>query len=313
MAQVAAQKDFTARYGYDSLAQAYGPLELVIRSYYDEVSKKFVQITVTYAVPPAYLSMIWMLLLCVFYTLLCWYCNQVVAGRSGGGKRPWFFLTPNYWRPHSANLSTEEAKLAAQSRDMGGVVVHGATKRFGKFSALNGVSMSMQKGRCLALLGHNGAGKSTLINMLSGLLTPTSGAAFVLGHSLTANPQAIQQSLGTCPQDDIQYPQLTARQHLELYARFKGIAENELRAYVNERLEAVDLLSKASQCVGEYSGGMKRRLSLVCAGIGSPRFIILDEPTTGMDPHQPPQSVGAHCQSQARLHAAPDDALDGGG
>ncbi|KAL7748238.1 hypothetical protein RI367_006424 [Sorochytrium milnesiophthora] len=270
--QATAQNNFTAPFDFGSLSISHGPFSLST----DEQS----HLRQSYRVPPASLSFIWMAVQFVLYTLLCYLLNQLVTGRSGGASRPLPFLR----QKGGASLSPVDAHLVEQSRQSNSVIVANVTKSFGTLTAVNDICMTMHKGRCLALLGHNGAGKSTLINMLSGLLSPTSGNAYVFGHALTHDTMPIQRMLGTCPQDDIQYPQLSAREHLRLYARFKDIPSANLNEYIDERLDLVGLLDHADQPVGEFSGGMKRRLSIVSAAIGDPQFIILDEPTTGMDP-----------------------------
>ncbi|KAL7750099.1 hypothetical protein RI367_004614 [Sorochytrium milnesiophthora] len=265
IAQTILQPSGVAYYSFGHLSQQNGPFPA------DSQTPG-----VTYSVPTASAAMGVMFALFLGYLLLCCLLNQIIVGRSGGAKRL-------FGSRRGSSLGVN-AQLAKQSRQSNSVIVDGVTKKFGNFTAVNGMSMTMRKGRCLALLGHNGAGKSTLINMLSGLLSPTSGNAYVFGRPLTQDTTAIQRVLGTCPQHDIQYPQLSAREHLRLYARFKGIPVSELNEYIDERLDLVGLLGQADQPVGEFSGGMKRRLSIVSAGIGSPQFIILDEPTTGMDP-----------------------------
>jgi len=135
------------------------------------------------------------------------------------------------------------------------------------------------------LLGHNGAGKSTLINVLSGLIQPTFGHAFVRGLDVAHEMASLQALLGTCPQHDTLFPSLTGREHLEVYCTFKGLlrgGKSAARDEVNRRLEDVDLLASADVLAAHYSGGMKRRLSVAMAAIGEPQILIYDEPTTGV-------------------------------
>ncbi|KAL7748682.1 hypothetical protein RI367_005835 [Sorochytrium milnesiophthora] len=232
-------------------------------------------------VPPAWHNLLLMLALLVVYLLLSAYWNQAIGASSAGeGRGKLFFLTPAYWRPVPPATSAALAKDGSSER----VEVQRLTKHFNKVHAVNGIDLTMRKGRCLALLGHNGAGKSTLINMLSGLTRPTSGDAMILGHRLTTDIKVIKQFQGICPQDDHQYPRLSAREHLRLFSAFKGIPQTGLDKYIDQRLDAVGLLEQSDKAAGTYSGGMKRRLSLVSASIGDPAFVILDEPTTGMDP-----------------------------
>ncbi|KAL7752350.1 hypothetical protein RI367_002396 [Sorochytrium milnesiophthora] len=276
-----AQQNFSAPYTFNNLTFGHGPFNYTV-VLFNETSHQEYQHQTLYSVPAASLNLLWMAVLFAGYMILGCVLNLLVPGRSGGASvRLSVLRLAGLRRGHKSALDPE---LVQQSRSSSSVIVQSMTKQFGKLTAVNDISMTLRKGRCLALLGHNGAGKSTLINMLSGLLSPTSGNAYVFGHALTHGAAPIQRALGTCSQDDIQYPELSAREHLRLYARFKGIPTSELKEYIDERLDLVGLLPHADQLVGEFSGGMKRRLSIVSAGIGDPQFIILDEPTTGMDP-----------------------------
>ncbi|KAJ3192478.1 ATP-binding cassette sub- A member 1 [Irineochytrium annulatum] len=146
------------------------------------------------------------------------------------------------------------------------------------------VMMRCNRSFSLALLGQNGAGKSTTMNILSGLTPSTGGDALMYGLSVRTQMQRIRKIMGVCPQHDILFDDLTAREHINLYAGLKGIPDAELPKLIEERLTAVRLMKVADQRAGTYSGGMKRRLSMVIATIGDPQIIFLDEPTTGMDP-----------------------------
>lgn len=168
------------------------------------------------------------------------------------------------------------------------VVVNGITKeyegRYGqpKKKALKGVSFFIDQGECFGLLGGNGAGKTTLISILTGVFSPSSGSATVAGFEINSEMDGVQSQIGVCPQFDIFYPELTTREHLLFYARLKGV-QNEKEA-VKKTLEEMGLSSVADRQSRNLSGGMRRRLSMGIAIIGDPKIIILDEPTTGLDP-----------------------------
>lgn len=136
----------------------------------------------------------------------------------------------------------------------------------------------------LALLGQNGAGKSTTMNILSGLTPASSGDANIYGYSISSQIHIIRKFMGICPQHDILFVDLTAREHIELYAGIKGIPRKDLPRLIESRLKAVRLWKVADQRAGTYSGGMKRRLSVAISTIGDPKVVFMDEPTTGMDP-----------------------------
>ncbi|XP_048142031.1 LOW QUALITY PROTEIN: ABC transporter A family member 1 [Rhodamnia argentea] len=159
-----------------------------------------------------------------------------------------------------------------------------ATKK-GTCCAVNSLQLTLYENQILALLGHNGAGKSTTISMLVGLLSPTSGDALVLGRNITTEMDEIRKCLGVCPQNDILFPELTVREHLEIYAVLKGVGEDLLERVVTDMVDEVGLADKINTCVRALSGGMKRKLSLGIALIGNSKVIILDEPTSGMDPY----------------------------
>src|SRR6185312_11461694 len=126
--------------------------------------------------------------------------------------------------------------------------------------------------------------RSTTMNILSGLTPATSGDALLYGYSVRNEMDSIRKIMGVCPQHDILFNDLTAREHIELYAGIKNVPADEGRKLTEERLAAVRLTKVADRPAGTYSGGMKRRLSLLISTIGDPRIIFLDEPTTGMDP-----------------------------
>ncbi len=140
--------------------------------------------------------------------------------------------------------------------------------------------MSLQ---VFVLLGHNGAGKTTTMQMLNGMIAPTSGTATVFGRDVTTSMHAIRRSLGVCPQHDVLWPTLNVQEHLHIYGALKGIASESLDLAVSEAVREVDLVEKFHADAGELSGGQKRRLSLALAFIGNPSTVFLDEPTSGVD------------------------------
>ncbi|XP_044505775.1 ABC transporter A family member 1 isoform X2 [Mangifera indica] len=159
-----------------------------------------------------------------------------------------------------------------------------ATKR-GNGCAVNSLKLTLYENQILALLGHNGAGKSTTISMLVGLLPPTSGDALVFGKNVVTDMDEIRKELGVCPQQDILFPELTVREHLEMFAILKGVKEDILENVVTDMVDEVGLADKVNTVVRALSGGMKRKLSLGIALIGDSKVVILDEPTSGMDPY----------------------------
>jgi len=156
---------------------------------------------------------------------------------------------------------------------------------FDSVFALKGMSLTLQKNEVFALLGHNGAGKTTAISCMTGAIRPTGGDAIVLGLSLKRALPQIQKRTGVCPQHSVLFEELTAREHLELFCSIKLVPPGQAQVdMIEARLKDVLLLDVADKKAGEFSGGMKRRLSVAMSAIGDPEIIYLDEPTTGLDP-----------------------------
>ena len=162
--------------------------------------------------------------------------------------------------------------------------VQDLVKRFGDFTAVDGVSFDIQEGEVFSLLGPNGAGKTTTISMLSCLLTPTEGDAIIGGHSITKEPMAVKQIIGIVPQDIALYEDLNARENLEFWGRMYGMRGAALKQRVAEVLEQIGLADKAKQRIKTYSGGMKRRVNIGVGLLHKPRILFMDEPTVGIDP-----------------------------
>jgi ABC-type branched-subunit amino acid transport system ATPase component len=145
----------------------------------------------------------------------------------------------------------------------------------GKY-AVKGVSIGIPNGECFGLLGINGAGKSTTLSMLSGEFKPTVGEASLAGLNLLTEVHKCRRKIGFCPQFDALFELLTAREHLELYARIKGIAEEDIKRVANGKIAEMGLTEYADRLAGTYSGGNKRKLSVAIAMIGEPSIVFLD-------------------------------------
>ena len=149
-------------------------------------------------------------------------------------------------------------------------------------TAVDGVSMTVRRGECYGLLGQNGAGKTTTIMMLCGFTEPTDGDATVAGHSILTHMPEIYKCMGVCPQHNLLWETLTALEHVRFYATVKGVPAAQVRAVSMAALEAVSLAVVADKKAGEFSGGMKRRLSVAISLIGDPQVVFMDEPSTGL-------------------------------
>lgn len=160
------------------------------------------------------------------------------------------------------------------------VEIRRVTKRYGTIEAVRDVSLDLFPGETIALVGHNGAGKTTLLKLMLGLVHPTAGTICVLGENPAAGEFAARRKLGFLPENVAFNPALTGREILSFYARLKG----EPVAKAMELLDRVGLGAASARRVATYSKGMRQRLGLAQALIGEPRVLLLDEPTTGLDP-----------------------------
>ena len=162
------------------------------------------------------------------------------------------------------------------------VVVEQLVKQFGKLRAVNNLNMTIFTGETYGLIGPNGSGKTTLIRMLVGLVRPTSGTIGIMGERM---PSAkVSPHLGYMTQLSALYLDLTAKENLQFFCNIYGLHGKEQHRRIQEILERVDLADRADDVVGNFSGGMKQRLSLACALVHYPRLAVLDEPTVGVDP-----------------------------
>ena len=244
----------------------------------------------------------------VMFGIIAWYLDHVVESNRGAPDPWYFFFTRKYWGCKKKNSIKQSLTSASPNldynyriqnssvlseQDLDGVKIEGLGKIFSAnglckksngIHAVNDFSLEIKNRELLAILGHNGAGKSTLINILTGLTSSNYGHATIFGFDIKEEMEEIRKILGVCPQHDILWNELSPREHLILFGRLKNMPLEEAEQEADEKLEQVKLTHVKNRLVGTFSGGMKRRLSVAISGIGNPRIIILDEPTTGMDP-----------------------------
>ena len=259
-------------------------------------------------VPSTFLSVLMIVADGLLLAIIAWYLDHILPSNRGTADKPWFFVLPSYWgfsfgskqkkkkSKKSLNLNQELDNFKGPcpsieylDEEFEGVTITGLGKIFSSccsspLHAVNDLSLEIKQKELLALLGHNGAGKSTLINLLTGVLSPSYGKAKIFGHDIRYEMNEIRKILGVCPQHDILWSELTAYEHLILFGRIKLLPYEYVISDAEEKLKELRLFDVKDKPAGTYSGGMKRRLSLAIAGTGNPKIIILDEPTTGMDP-----------------------------
>ncbi len=160
----------------------------------------------------------------------------------------------------------------------------GLVKRFAGFTAVDGIDVDVEPGEAFGFLGPNGAGKSSTMRMIGCVSPPTDGVLRILDMDPRRDGPAIRARLGVCPQLDNLDLELTVRENLTTYARFFGIARKVARARAAELLDFVQLTERADSKVEPLSGGMRRRLTIARALVNEPEIVLLDEPTTGLDP-----------------------------
>ncbi|KAL2613554.1 hypothetical protein R1flu_025246 [Riccia fluitans] len=247
---------------------------------------------------------------------LAWYLDQVVQSGSGVKKHPLFFLGFKYKvaadlapakarslangaevdiemeKPDVAQERSVVENLRERANDSYAIVCDNLKKVYpgtdgnpDKY-AVRGLSLAVQRSECFGMLGPNGAGKTTTINMMIGLLTPSSGTAYIQGLDIRTDMDRIYTSMGVCPQHDLLWETLTGEEHLYFYGRLKNLKGSELDSAVESSLKSVNLFNNGvgRKKSGQYSGGMKRRLSVAISLIGNPQVVYMDEPSTGLDP-----------------------------
>jgi ABC-2 type transport system ATP-binding protein len=173
-------------------------------------------------------------------------------------------------------------------------------KAYPRLKALHGISFTIEQGELFGLLGPNGAGKTTLLSILAGLTDASAGGVKIQDRTLTTSEIELRRSIGLATQDLAIYPELTARENLHFFGRLYGLRGQDLKSRIGEMLELAGLMDRAEHRAGTFSGGMKRRLNLAVALVHRPTLLLLDEPTTGVDP----QSRNHIFEQVKRLNAA---------
>jgi ABC-2 type transport system ATP-binding protein len=162
------------------------------------------------------------------------------------------------------------------------VVIDQLVKLFGRLRAVDNLTMNIRTGETFGLIGPNGSGKTTLIRMLVGLIRPTSGTIHIMNERIPSNKVAAH--IGYMTQLSALYLDLTARENMQFFCNIYDLRGKEQKQHINEMLERVELADRANDVIGNFSGGMRQRLSLACTLVHHPSLLLLDEPTVGVDP-----------------------------
>ncbi|XP_067683952.1 phospholipid-transporting ATPase ABCA3-like [Haliotis asinina] len=242
-------------------------------------------------------TMLMLLVDSVIHFLVTWYVDNVWPGEFGVPKPWYFFMTSVYWCGSSRkvepiqDMNTKQNENYFEKEPSGmdiGIAIKNLQKVFGKGArkkvAVDGMSLNMFEGQITVLLGHNGAGKTTTMSILTGFIPATGGAAVVNGFDIRTDIRGVRQSLGLCPQHDILFDTMTVEEHLDFFASLKGCPKKHVKSQVDTIIHEVGLDHKRNVKSQNLSGGQKRKLSVGIALIGGSKVVILDEPTSGMDP-----------------------------
>ncbi|CAF1233873.1 unnamed protein product [Adineta ricciae] len=244
-----------------------------------------------------------MLIYSVIYMFLAVYVERLNPGEFGVSQ-PWnYWLKKSYWmtsssvRPtdamnnmdqidnHAANANHWIEMNQVEKKKSPAMSIDHLNKKFGKFQAVSNLTLEFFAGEVCTLLGHNGAGKTTTTFILVGMLEPTSGRVTIQGFDNQSQIEEVRHHLGFCPQYDILYNELSVEEHLELIAKMRHMDKEVMKESIETILQLIGLTNDRGTLSKDLSGGMKRRLSIGISLINDPKVVILDEPTSGIDPY----------------------------
>ncbi|XP_041604463.1 phospholipid-transporting ATPase ABCA3-like [Vulpes lagopus] len=236
-----------------------------------------------------------MLLLDAFlYGLVTWYMETIFPGQCGVPQPWYFFLLRSYWLGETKIREKKEVKNCGQTPNkhfeaeptslVAGIQIKHLHKEFGDKVVVNNMSLNLFKGQITILLGQNGAGKTTILSLLTGRYPPTREEVYIHGFDISKNIMEIRKNLGFCPQQDLLFNDMTISEHLFFFSVVKRIYQNMYSMEIDHMLSTFNLLEKRDTLSKALSGGMKRKLSIIIALMGGSQVVLLDEPSSGMDP-----------------------------
>ncbi|XP_062542045.1 phospholipid-transporting ATPase ABCA3-like [Armigeres subalbatus] len=241
------------------------------------------------------LAIVMLLVDAVIYLAIALYIEQIMPGEFGVAK-PWNFLFKiEFWTKRAPKEKDVALKLLERQQSKffeeepnstrAGIQTVNLRKVFsGNKVAVEGLNVKMYEDQITVLLGHNGAGKTTTMSMLTGMFSPTSGTAYVNGHDIRSDIEGARQSLGLCLQHNVLFDDMTVSEHLKFFGRLKGVSNAAINSEIDRYLKLLELEDKANAQSHTLSGGMKRKLAVGIALCGGSKVVLLDEPTSGMDP-----------------------------
>uniref|UniRef100_A0A8B9MNY7 P-type phospholipid transporter n=1 Tax=Accipiter nisus TaxID=211598 RepID=A0A8B9MNY7_9AVES len=228
------------------------------------------------------------------YGILSWYLDNVFPG-DYGLPQPWYFpVQESYWlgsrNPKAEKTATADVNTFFEPEPTGlipGVCIQNLVKIFANRPkpAIDGMNITFYEGQITAFLGQNGAGKTTTMSILTGLFPPTSGTVLIGGLDIQTHMDSIRHRLGMCPQYNILFNHLTVAEHILFYSQLKGRSRDEAEQELETMLEDMGLTHKRNEEAQNLSGGMQRKLSVAIAFVGEAKVVVLDEPTSGVDPY----------------------------
>lgn len=247
-------------------------------------------------------TMLFLLFSSMLFLVLTMYIESIFPGTYGVAK-PWYFpFRKDFWcRSHkrkdyqafddhnlrgddNSDVVVDPGHFEVEPTDQyAGVVIKNLSKTYGKTAVVSNLSMNMFNNQISVLLGHNGAGKTTTFSMLTGMIEPTSGTAWINGHDIRSNMDQARSSMGFCPQHNILFDELTVGEHIVFYSRLKGMSETEANEECEKYVRLLELEPKKNEMASKLSGGMKRKLSIGIALCGRSKVVFCDEPTSGID------------------------------